>query len=138
MHLPRLPALLVNPRIATPTKDVFAAYGQISSAFTQDDDPATTLVEAATNPARAPAPEQLIAALHLSGNDLENAAISLHPAIAQVLARLRALQGCSLARMSGSGATCFALFDNQQAAEKAAQDIAQGQPDWWVKPVTLG
>jgi 4-diphosphocytidyl-2-C-methyl-D-erythritol kinase len=72
------------------------------------------------------------------GNDLEPAAMALHPAIAQVLAALRALAGCRLARMSGSGASCFALFDSRRAAAAAARALRLAHPQWWIRPTVLG
>ena len=68
--------------------------------------------------------EQLLQLLMTQANDLEGAAIALAPVIADVLAALRALPGCRLARMSGSGATCFALFSSAAAARAAAKSQA--------------
>jgi 4-diphosphocytidyl-2-C-methyl-D-erythritol kinase len=66
-------------------------------------------------------------------NDLEPPAIRLQPVIAQVLDALRQEAGCELARMSGSGATCFGLFTSSRAAAAAARHLAAAQPRWWVK-----
>jgi 4-diphosphocytidyl-2-C-methyl-D-erythritol kinase len=63
-------------------------------------------------------------------NDLAEPAIALCPVIAEVLAALAALPGCRLARMSGSGATCFALFDTPATATEAAARL--NQPGWWI------
>jgi 4-diphosphocytidyl-2-C-methyl-D-erythritol kinase len=71
-------------------------------------------------------------------NDLEAPAIAVAPIIADVLAQLRALPGCRLARMSGSGATCFALFDSPADAGAAAALLVPARPAWWVSPVVLG
>jgi 4-diphosphocytidyl-2-C-methyl-D-erythritol kinase len=71
----------------------------------------------------------MAAALAELQNDLEATAIRLKPGIADVLAQLRALPGALLARMSGSGATCFALFETPQAASFAALQV--DQPSWW-------
>jgi 4-diphosphocytidyl-2-C-methyl-D-erythritol kinase len=72
----------------------------------------------------------MAAALAECRNDLEAPARALCPAIGEVLAALAATQGCRLARMSGSGATCFGLFDDAAAAAAAA--TALRQPRWWV------
>jgi 4-diphosphocytidyl-2-C-methyl-D-erythritol kinase len=64
-------------------------------------------------------------------NDLTAAAIALVPEISAVLARLPRLPGALLARMSGSGATCFALFANRRAAEEARGALAAAEPRWW-------
>jgi 4-diphosphocytidyl-2-C-methyl-D-erythritol kinase len=138
LHLPRLPALLVNPRVSTPTSSVFGARaGRPDIVPYSGGDPAHALVERATTRAEEPDAERLIDTLRQSGNDLEAPAISLHPAIADVLAALRALPGCKLARMSGSGATCFGLFDATQVVD-AARMLAARHPDWWIAPTTLG
>jgi 4-diphosphocytidyl-2-C-methyl-D-erythritol kinase len=71
-------------------------------------------------------------------NDLEAPARRLLPVIGTVLDRLAALPGCRLARMSGSGPTCFGLFDTPKAAATAAAALARAQPDWWVRAVLLG
>lgn len=65
-------------------------------------------------------------------NDLEPAAIKAAPAIANVLAALTSMSGCLLARMSGSGATCFGIFADQTLAAAAARTISDAKPDWWV------
>jgi len=65
------------------------------------------------------------------GNDLEPAALELAPAIGEVLDTLRACRGVELARMSGSGATCFALFDSEAARDSATASIAASRPHWW-------
>ena len=70
-------------------------------------------------------------ALATLGNDLQAPAIALQPGIAEVLAALSALPGSLLARMSGSGATCFALFDAEAERDTAAITLAQRHPGWW-------
>ena len=70
-------------------------------------------------------------------NDLEAPALAAEPAIAEVLARLRALPSVRLARMSGSGATCFALFDTPQAAHAAATALRRDKPGWWIADTLL-
>ena len=64
-------------------------------------------------------------------NDLTEAAINLAPEIGGVLARLARLPGALLARMSGSGATCFALFPDRAAAHEACAALAATEPGWW-------
>jgi 4-diphosphocytidyl-2-C-methyl-D-erythritol kinase len=82
--------------------------------------------------------ERLIFSLASDRNDLEAPAITLQPVIAQVLAGLRHLPACRLARMSGSGATCFGLFDSAAAAAAAARALRDRHPDWWVRATVLG
>jgi 4-diphosphocytidyl-2-C-methyl-D-erythritol kinase len=72
----------------------------------------------------------LVATLRQAGNDLEAPALKLAPEIGTVLERLRAESDCRLARMSGSGATCFGLFSTEAEAALAATRLAR--PGWWV------
>lgn len=127
IELPRLPAVLVNPRVPVPTKDVFARL-------------AAPLVSQA-----APAPEDrpptdrtaLLSYLRDRGNDLEAPAMALQPVIAEVLIALRRFAACRLARMSGSGATCFALFDTAKAAAAAVRVLRARHAAWWVRAAML-
>ena len=116
--LPEAGILLVNPRRALSTAAVFAArrgpFGHVGRF--------------APMPSAAAA---LARALMPCRNDLTEAAIGLVPEIGAVLARLGRLPGCLLARMSGSGATCFALFANRAAAEAARAEVAAAEPWWW-------
>lgn len=128
LDLPPLPAVLVNPGVAVPTKDVFAALRLSAGGQAQP-----TVSEAELPRQR----EALIAYVAGHGNDLEPAAISLQPIIADVLALLRRQRGCRLARMSGSGATCLGLFGSRNAALTAARGIEAQKPHWWVRPTTL-
>jgi len=128
LDLPPLPAVLANPGVAVATKDVFAALrlapGQAVSGHDAAECPA----------ARA----ALLTLLAARANDLERPAVMLQPVIAEVLDALRALPGCRLSRMSGSGATCFGLFESQRAAAAAARGLKQAQPTWWVRATILG
>jgi len=130
LALPKLHAVLINPRVACPTGPVFKALGELSGG----DDPAAQLLEKNDAPDAAP----LIEALKRSSNDLEAPALSLVPAIGEVLSALRATGGCQLARMSGSGATCFGLFDSAQTADAAAAKLQSDHPAWWVKRTAFG
>ncbi|SUS07043.1 4-diphosphocytidyl-2-C-methyl-D-erythritol kinase [uncultured Defluviicoccus sp.] len=116
--LPPAWLVLVNPGIALPTPRVFKAR---SGGFSGPG-------RFAAGPADA---AELAAVLKLRGNDLTEAAVHLAPVIGTVLAELEALPGALLTRMSGSGATCFALFAEQAAAETAAENLRTRQPGWW-------
>jgi len=70
--------------------------------------------------------------LAANSNDLEAPATRIQPVIGEVLSALSATNGAWLARMSGSGATCFAIFENTAEAQRAAQKIQLGHPLWWV------
>jgi 4-diphosphocytidyl-2-C-methyl-D-erythritol kinase len=125
LDLPRLFAVLLNPAVAVATKDVFAALAVPTAGQT----PPATICTGAT---------ALLAEIARGRNDLEEPAIELEPAIADALAVLRKLPGCRLARMSGSGATCFGLFDSMDAAREAARRLRVGYPAWWVRATALG
>ena len=79
----------------------------------------------------------LLEALKTARNDLEPPALTLQPVIGEALAMMREMNGCRLARMSGSGATVFGLYDDCEAAAKAAKQIRRLRPDWWVKATSL-
>lgn len=81
-------------------------------------------------PARWDTLADMVRDLSVQTNDLQDAACTICPEITTVLDALRAAPGCRLARMSGSGATCFALFDSPQAALAAVPAVRQGK--WWV------
>ena len=85
----------------------------------------------------APDREALLAWLATTRNDLQPPALSVAPVVADVLAALQATPGCRLARMSGSGATCFGLYDDCAAAAAAARLVRAGAPHWWVRSTLL-
>lgn len=130
--LPRLAALLVNPQVAVPTPAVFARLGLAPGAI-QDADPAR-VIETGLPPEKS----ALVALLAASRNDLEAPALALSPVIGKALALLVADPACRLARMSGSGATVFGLYDTCRAAAAAGKAMSAAHPDWWVKPTMLG
>lgn len=119
-QLPECHVVLVNPRVAVPTPAVFAALAN------RQNPPMP-----ATLPQWLDAPS-LARWLRLQRNDLQPAALTVAPVIARVLACLDSLPGALIARMSGSGATCFALFLTAPAAEAAADLVRQDYPEWWV------
>ncbi len=123
-EMPTLGIVLANPRRELPTASVFRAR--------QGD--FTTAERAPLALSDAPA---LIAMLRQCRNDLTEAAVGLVPEITTVLSRLVQLPDAYLTRMSGSGATCFALFDDREAAERAAAILTIAEPRWWVKAGAL-
>jgi 4-diphosphocytidyl-2-C-methyl-D-erythritol kinase len=124
IELPKMAAVLVNPGVAVPTREVFAKLGLLPGSVVPASTPARTL--------------SIADEIARGRNDLEAPAIDLQPVIAEVLSVLRNLPGCRLARMSGSGATCFGLFDAGEAAEAAARELRVGYPAWWVRATVLG
>ena len=129
LNPPELPCLLVNPCVAVATKDVFSALGLRSGELLVG---ATDVIESPDWPDRGASVADWVAELSLVGNDLEAPAMRIQPAIGEVLAALRESAGALLARMSGSGATCFAIYGNGGEAPAAADKIRRDHPDWWV------
>lgn len=128
--IPPLVAVLVNPREAVATRDVFRALG-MPKGFRRDG--ASGAAGEPDRPGAPAAPPSItLEDLAALGNDLEAPALEVLPAIGDVLDRLRRLAGARLVRMSGSGATCFALFDEPRAAAAARAHIAAEEPGWWV------
>lgn len=134
LNLPALPAVMVNPRVAVATKDVFSALGLRSGELRVG---VAEVLEAITIPKDEATTEAWIYGLIGGTNDLEEPALKLQPVIGDVLSALRDQDGVKLARMSGSGATCFAIFGNASEAKKAAAAIAATNPKWWVHAGTL-
>ena len=126
-RLPPLAAVLINPGAAAPTGAVYRAYD-------------------ASTPRRADRPEPpedwsvetVLTWLGEQRNDLERAAIGIAPTIETALQTAADQPGARVVRMSGSGATVFALFDAFDAAEAAAKTVARARPDWWVSAAWLG
>jgi 4-diphosphocytidyl-2-C-methyl-D-erythritol kinase len=122
LRLPRIPMLLVNPGVAVPTKDVFAALQTRSGA------------EMELPQGRFQDTADLLRFLETTRNDLEEPARRIQPVIGEMLSALAGLPGALLARMSGSGATCFAIFPDDDCCARAADALKQAQPNWWVAP----
>jgi 4-diphosphocytidyl-2-C-methyl-D-erythritol kinase len=123
--LPDLPLLLVSPRQPLATAAVFAALGALPP-------PA---------PDRGPPPaarDALLAWLRARDNHLEAPARRLLPAIDEVLGAIAAQPGCALARMSGSGATCFGVFPDAVACARAAATLGASHPHWWLAAGSTG
>lgn len=122
---PALNAVLVNPGVGMPTPDVFRGLAGKENAGMPEPVPTFRT------------PQDVIAGLAAMRNDLEAPAILIQPIIARVLDALAGLRHAKLRRMSGSGATCFALFENAAAAKEAALDLQGAHPEWWVKACRL-
>ena len=115
--LPPLPVLLVNPLVPLATGPVFAAWDGVDRGALPEGD--------------------MLAVARAGRNDLEPPARGLLPVIDAVLGLLVTQPGVMLARMSGSGATCFALFGHAAARDAAARAVAELRPDWWLLPTRL-
>jgi 4-diphosphocytidyl-2-C-methyl-D-erythritol kinase len=125
LHLPRLFAALVNPRVPVETPAVFKALGlQPGQDLAGANHP---IIERGA----------LIDTLKAARNDLEPPALRIQPLIGEALGLLRQTTDCRLARMSGSGATVFGLYDSCEAAAEAAKAVRSARPNWWVKATSL-
>lgn len=124
--MPTLHLVLVHPGVMVSTPAVFGAYAP------------------PYDPPLPPTPDGFASAAELVGwlertrNGLEHAATTIVPEIGEAIAALRATPACRLARMSGSGATCFGIFPDDETAEAAAARLAAGWPGWWVRATRTG
>jgi 4-diphosphocytidyl-2-C-methyl-D-erythritol kinase len=127
VRLPSLFAVLVNPRQSLSTKEVFEALGVEPGAvrYSQSAPPETSS-SAVT-----------LEALEAGANDLESAARKVLPLVADIVDGLKRLPGARIARMSGSGATCFALFEGLMAARNAHSRLTSQYPSWWITTTTF-
>lgn len=116
--------VLVNPRVPLSTADVFKAY---DGRFRESDAP----------PFAGGSFSDFADYLNDQGNDLTEAACKAAPVVKDVLQDLSTLEGCGLSRMSGSGPTCFALFESESRAATAAQTLTQRRPEWWIRATPL-
>ena len=129
LRLPRLFAVLVNPGVPLETADVFRTLGlRAGQRSGGEGHPAVESGLAAAD---------LLGRLARARNDLEPPARTLTPAIGEAVALLGQTAGCRLARMSGSGATVFGLFETCAGAAAAARLIRAARPGWWVKGTSL-
>lgn len=120
--MPRIAMLLVNPKVAVPTRDVFAALETRSGV--DMDLPHQGFGDTA----------DLLRFLETTRNDLEAPARKIQPVIGDVLDGIAALPGALFTRMSGSGATCFGIFADDDCCARAAELLRQSHPGWWVAP----
>ena len=127
--LPKMPCVMVNPRVPVATKDVFAALGLRNGELLVG---ATDVIEATGWPEAGASIGDWVKALSAGSNDLEAPAMRVQPVIGDVLSALSGAAGAGLVRMSGSGATCFAIFEHGADALRASQKIQLDHPQWWV------
>ena len=125
-RLPPLPTLLVNPGVPSSTGAVYRAFDACSQG--QADRPA---------PPTDWSVPSVIDWLATRRNDLQSPAVALAPAIGEALAATAGLPGARLTRMSGSGATVFALFDSPAVAATAERELSALHPDWWVRATVI-
>jgi 4-diphosphocytidyl-2-C-methyl-D-erythritol kinase len=121
---PEVWVLLVNPRIELLTAQVYRNY---TGAFRKE----------ISLPERINSFDELIALLTPVTNDLQEPAISMVPDIAKVITAIESTEGCRISRMSGSGATCFGLYESKDALMTAAREVEEAHPKWWCKATKL-
>lgn len=118
---PSLDVLLVNPRQEVPTPQVFQALPNKSNPAMPNAIPPADSAD-------------WLAWVTKQRNDLQSPAIAIAPVISDVLHLIGRQTGCELARMSGSGATCFGIFKDSESCQAAADALSAAHPDWWVQP----
>lgn len=131
-RLPRLDIVLVNPRAPVPTDKTERVFRTLAA---RPLDPLDARLS-------APPPDisnrmRLLDHMARVGNDLQEPAIAVVPAVADVLSGLAAMPGCELAQLSGGGPTCFGVFPGPEAAQTAARQLSERHPMWWVSPAVV-
>ncbi|MEY9123503.1 4-(cytidine 5'-diphospho)-2-C-methyl-D-erythritol kinase [Bradyrhizobium yuanmingense] len=134
LALPSMPCVMVNPRVPVATKDVFQALGLRNGELLVG---VTDVIRAPAWPGEGGSISDWVEVLDTVANDLEAPALRIEPVIGEVLDALRDSAGVKLARMSGSGATCFAIYGASEEAHAAAETIRRDHPGWWVHAGTL-
>lgn len=124
VQMPELWLVLVNPRLPLLTADVYHAFDG-------------SFIAPGARPEQWENTESLVQFLRNQHNALQSPALSLMPPIGELLAALQATPECLLARMSGSGATCFGLYPDAQLAEQAALSLQADHPEWWVTATSV-
>lgn len=119
--LGQIPAILINPGVGVSTKEVFEKFDSVGMSSNS-----SLLAGSLLDMAKS------------GRNDLQAIAMQMQPKIKTVLDEIDVQDGCQLARMSGSGATCFGLFTSQPKAKRAAKTIRKAHPDWWCVATMLG
>jgi 4-diphosphocytidyl-2-C-methyl-D-erythritol kinase len=128
-QLPTIEAVLVNPRVEVSTPAVYRAFDALGDFGDVVPPPMPSAFESV---------EELAAWLGMMSNDLQAAAVGLAPEVGDVLATLADERETLLARMSGSGATCFAICASDIEADALAARVAALRPDWWTVRCRLG
>jgi 4-diphosphocytidyl-2-C-methyl-D-erythritol kinase len=126
---PSCATVLVNPGLPLAAADVYGVLVS-SDLAAKPEQPAEILDFHGSF-------ERLIDYAAVRRNDLEGAALTLAPVIAEVLAALRSCEGAPLVRLSGSGPTCFALFATEDDAKAAATSLQAAHPSWWIVASSL-
>jgi len=131
--MPKLFVVLVNPGIPLATRDVYGALAARTVAAPVKAERANVQVQMLPRSRK-----EFLTLVSGLTNDLEPPAFRLAPIVEEVLAKLRDQPACVLARMSGSGSTCFGIFASRNAAKLAARTLAIRHPKWWVRDTEIG
>ncbi len=131
---PELHGVLVNPGVPVSTSAVFAALGLEPGSEREG----AHALDAAATVARKGGAAEVLEMLADTKNDLQLPACGLHPEVADCLETLAAVSGVRLARMSGSGGTCFALTGSARDAGELCRLLRSAHPGWWVEAVQFG
>jgi 4-diphosphocytidyl-2-C-methyl-D-erythritol kinase len=135
LALPKMPCVMVNPSVPVATRDVFNALGLRNGELLVGA--TDVLLQDRSWPETDASIAEWIEAFVEVGNDLEAPAARIQPVITEVLSALGESAGVKLVRMSGSGATCFAIFADDATAQRAADKIRRAHAAWWVHAGTL-
>jgi 4-diphosphocytidyl-2-C-methyl-D-erythritol kinase len=129
--LPPLDAVLVNPCVRVPADKTARVFRALAAPALSGTSTSATALPAI--PDRA----ELLALMQRSGNDLEAPATAVVPEVEAVLEALEDCPGTRIARLSGAGPTCFAIYDDTASAQSAAVRLAADHPDWWIRATTM-
>lgn len=143
-QLPSMGVLLVNPRVSVPTGSVFAALNAAPLLDADLDDhlsceqkSASGLVQGGQDVIEFFTIDDVVSYMERVPNDLSAPALGVAPVIGDVLQAIEGLPGCRIGRLSGSGATCFGLFENMEAARLAGLELTERFPEWWILPSVI-
>lgn len=128
-ELPSLPCLLINPGIPVSTGEIFRRLN--APLVKQDHTPQISIPDLSDR-------DKLLFYMKKHSNDLQAVAEEIEPLVRTVIRELEEQSGCLIARMSGSGATCFGIFDSPEQAQSAATEIAESHREWWVQNSVIG
>jgi 4-diphosphocytidyl-2-C-methyl-D-erythritol kinase len=123
-------AVLANPLVPVPPDKTARIFASLSAPPFEGEHRSEPLPEFSSV-------DDVVAYAEARSNDLQASALALFPVIETMLTELGRLPGSRIARLSGAGPTCFALFDAEQAATRAASELASRHPDWWIRATRL-
>lgn len=123
-----LHAVLVNPGVPVSTGEIFRRLN--ASEIIEDEGSQVALPAFSTL-------DDVLGYMTKHGNDLQAVAEDIEPAVVEVIKALQEQEGYRIARMSGSGATCFGIYENDAQAQKAASEISKSYESWWVQPCII-